>query len=52
MPRLKDGAVLLEERRRRAAASWDMDLSWNEVGRRRGCNASSVMSWLDAEGAA
>jgi transposase len=48
MPRLKGSADLLEDRRRRALALWDTGLSLNEVGRRIGCNASSVMRWRDA----
>jgi transposase len=48
MPRLKGSADLLEDRRRRALALWDMGLSLNEVGRRIGCNASSVMRWREA----
>ena len=48
MPRLKDSADLLEDRRRRALASRDMGSSLNEVGRRIGGNASSVMRWRDA----
>ena len=38
----------LEERRRRAMAILEQDLSLNEVARRIGCNASSVMRWRDA----
>jgi len=48
MPRLKGGADLLEDRRRRALALWDTGLSLNEVGRRVGCAPSSVMRWLRA----
>ena len=48
MPRLKGSADLLEERRRRALALLDAGHSLNEVGRRIGCNASSVMRWRDA----
>jgi hypothetical protein len=43
MPRLKDSADLLKDRRWRALALRDMGLPLNEVGRRIGCNASSVM---------
>ena len=46
MPRLKGGADLLEDRRRRALVLWDTGLSLNEVGRRVGCAPSSVMRWL------
>jgi transposase len=48
MPRLKGSADLLEDRRRRALALVDDGLSLNEVGRRIGCNPSSVMRWRDA----
>jgi transposase len=48
MPRLKGGADLLEDRRRRSLALWDTGLSLNEVGRRVGCAPSSVMRWLRA----
>lgn len=48
MPRLKGSADLLEDRRRRALVLLDDGLSLNEVGRRIGCNPSSVMSWRDA----
>jgi transposase len=48
MPRLKGSADLLEDRRRRALALLDSGYSLNEVGRRIGCNASSVMRWRDA----
>ena len=48
MPRPKGSADLLEDRRRRALALLDEGLSLNEVGRRIGCNASSVMRWRDA----
>lgn len=40
--------VLLEKRRRRAVALLAKGLSLNEVARRIGCNASSVMRWRDA----
>jgi transposase len=48
MPRLKGGADLLEDRRRRALALWDTGLSLNEVGRRIQCAPSSVLRWLRA----
>jgi transposase len=48
MPRLKGSADLLEDRRRRALALLDDGLSLNEVGRRIGCNPSSVKRWRDA----
>ncbi len=48
MPRLKGSADLLEDRRRRGLALLDAGHSLNEVGRRIGCNASSVMRWRDA----
>jgi transposase len=48
MPRPKASADLLEDRRRRALALLDEGYSLNEVGRRIGCNASSVMRWRDA----
>src|ERR1700738_1540598 len=48
MPRLKGSADLLEDRRKRALALLDSGESLNEVGRRIGCNASSVMRWRDA----
>src|SRR5207245_10210322 len=48
MPRLKGSADLLEDRRRRARALLDSGYSLNEVGRRIGCNPSSVMRWRDA----
>jgi transposase len=48
MPRLKGSADLLEDRRKRALALLDFGHSLNEVGRRIGCNASSVMRWRDA----
>ena len=41
-------AKLLEGRRRRALRLVDQDLSLNEVARRIGCHASSVMRWRDA----
>lgn len=39
---------LLEQRRRRALKLLDQNLSLNEVARRIGCFASSVMRWRDA----
>ncbi len=48
MPRLKGSADLLEDRRKRALALLDAGESLNEVGRRIGCNPSSVMRWRDA----
>ena len=48
MPRLKGSADLLEDRRKRALTLLDSGYSLNEVGRRIGCNASSVMRWRDA----
>lgn len=40
-------AKSLEHRRRRAMAMLEQGLSLNEVARRIGCNASSVMRWRD-----
>jgi transposase len=48
MPRLKGSADLLEDRRKRALALLNAGHSLNEVGRRIGCNASSVMRWRNA----
>jgi transposase-like protein len=48
MPRLKGSADLLEDRRKRALALLDSGYSLNQVGRRIGCHASSVMRWRDA----
>ena len=48
MPRLKGSADLLEDRRKRALALLDAGESLNEVGRRIGCDPSSVMRWRDA----
>ncbi len=48
MSRPKGSADLLEDRRRRALALLDSGCSLNEVGRRVGCGASSVMRWRDA----
>jgi len=48
MPRPKGSADLLEDRRKRALTLLDLGFSLNEVGRRMGCHASSVMRWRDA----
>jgi transposase len=48
MPRPKGSADLLEDRRRRALALLDAGYSLNEVGRRIGCAAVSVMRWRDS----
>jgi transposase len=48
MSRLKGSADLLEDRRRRALGLLDEGFSLNAVGRRIGCNPSSVMRWRDA----
>jgi len=48
MPRPQGSADLLEDRRRRALALLDSGCSLNEVGRRIGCAAVSVMRWRDA----
>ena len=48
MPRPKGSADLLEDRRKRALGLLDSGYSLNEVGRRIGCNPSSVMRWRDA----
>jgi transposase len=48
MPRLKGGAEVLEDRRRRALELLDAGHSLNEVGRLIQCDASSVMRWRDA----
>lgn len=45
MPRLKGSADLVEDRRKRALSLLDSGCSLNEVGRRIGCHASSVMRW-------
>jgi transposase len=45
--RLRGSAEDLEGRRRRALKLLDGGLSLNEVGRRIGCAASSVMHWRD-----
>ena len=47
MPRPKGSADRLEDRRKRAMTLLDSGFSLNEVGRRIGCNASSVMRWRD-----
>ena len=47
MARRKGSADLLEDRRKRALALLDSGYSLNEVGRRIGCHASSVMRWRD-----
>jgi transposase len=48
MPRLKGSADLLEDRRQRALAMLKTGLSFNEVGHRIPCAASSVMRWFNA----
>jgi transposase len=48
MPRPSGSADLLEDRRRRALALLEEGFSLHEVGRRIGCNPSSVMRWRDA----
>jgi transposase len=48
MPRPKGSADLLEDRRHRALALVDSGCSLNEVARRIGCGASSVMRWYHA----
>lgn len=48
MPRPAGSADLLEDRRKRALQLLDFGLSLNEVARRIGCNASSVMRWRNA----
>ena len=47
MPRLKGSPDLLEDRRGRALALLDSGYALNELGRRIGCNASSVMRRRD-----
>jgi transposase len=47
MARVKGRGDLLEDRRKRALALLDSGYSLNEVGRRIGCHASSVMRWRD-----
>jgi transposase len=46
--RPKGSAAVLEDRRRRALALLKHRLSLNEVARRLGCAASSVMRWRNA----
>lgn len=46
--RPRGSADLLEDRRRRALSLLGEGLSLNEVGRRIGCSASSVMRWRNA----
>ena len=48
MPRLPGSSEVIEERRRRAMALLDTGLSLNEVGRKLGCDPSSVMRWRNA----
>jgi len=48
MPRPKGSADLLEDRRWRALALLDTGLSLNEVARRIGSSASSVLRWRNA----
>ena len=48
MARLKGGAEVLEDRRRKALALVDAGCSLNEAARRIGCGASSVMRWFHA----
>jgi len=45
--RLKGSAEVLEARRQRAVQMLADELSLNEIARRIGCNASSVMRWRD-----
>lgn len=45
MARPKGSADLIADRRRRALALLDQDLSLNEVARRIGCSPGSVMRW-------
>lgn len=45
--RPKGSADLISDRRRRAMELLDSGLSLNEVGRRIGCEPSSVMRWRD-----
>jgi transposase len=45
--RLRGSAELLEDRRRRALALVDEGRSLNEVARKIGCSASSVMRWRE-----
>ncbi len=46
--RPKGSADVLEDRRRRALALLNRRLSLNEVARKLGCAASSVMRWRNA----
>ena len=46
--RPKGSADLISDRRRRAMELLDAGLSLNEVGRRIGCEPSSVMRWRNA----
>ena len=48
MPRPPGSADQLEDRRKRALALLDAGFSLREVGRRIGCEASSVLRWRDA----
>ena len=48
VPRPAGSADLLSDRRQRALAMLQSDLSLNEVARRIQCAASSVMRWRDA----
>ena len=48
MPRREGKCRPVEDRRKRALALLDSGYSLNEVGRRIGCNPSSVMRWRDA----
>ena len=50
--RPKGSAEVLADRRRRALALLDEGYSLNEVARRIGCEASSVMRWRDKRDAA
>ena len=45
--RLKGSAQVLEARRKQAIQMLADELSLNEIARRIGCNASSVMRWRD-----
>ena len=45
--RLKGSAAILLARRMKAIRLLEEDLSLNEIARRIGCNASSVMRWRD-----
>jgi hypothetical protein len=50
MPRLKGSADRLEDRRKHALALLDSGGSLNEVGRRIGCNPSSVVEQQQLKG--